>query len=148
MIKKENISGEYFCVNGSFDELERIREFVYSKAAAFGFSDNDAHYISLAVDEACTNIIKHAYKFADNKKICINIETTKNQLTVNIKDDGPPFNLLNVPAPNMIEYLRNYNRGGLGIHIIKKVMDDIKYYPSNETNNYNLLKLIKNCPKN
>ena len=56
------------------DNLLEVREFVLDAARTFGFSEEEASKIVLAVDEACTNVIKHAYHYAPDKKIQIVIE--------------------------------------------------------------------------
>ncbi len=127
-----------------FAELAGIRSFVRCKALEFGFSEEDAQKISLAVDEAVTNLIKHAYKLDSEKQIRVEIDEHGDEFTVNILDDGIPFNPLNARTPDMIEYLKNYEKGGLGIHIMKLVMDDIAYLPGSPAQNRrNMLKLTK-----
>ncbi len=124
-------------------ELEKIREFVSLKASEFGFSSAESQKIALAVDEACSNLIKHSYKYDNSKSFCLEVETLDNNFTVKILDKGIPFNPMSIAAPDMEEYFRTFKRGGLGIHIMKLVMDNISYLPSNEKNPYNLLKLTK-----
>lgn len=133
------------CAVSDFKELGRIREFVLKKAIVFGFSDDEAQKISLAVDEACSNLIRHAFNFDSNKKICVEIElNNKDMFVVNILDDGKPFNPLDVESPDMKSYFREFRTGGLGISIMKKVMDDISYTPSDSKKAKNLLQLKKN----
>jgi serine/threonine-protein kinase RsbW len=55
------------------ESLSEARDFVGTAARSFGFSEEEAANIMLAVDEACTNIIKHAYQFAPDKEIEIEI---------------------------------------------------------------------------
>ncbi len=131
------------CANCDLPELFRIREFINEKAERFGFSDFDASQIGLAVDEACTNIIKHSFNLDKSKKLCVQVETNSDFFIVNISDDGKPFNPLSIPEVDMKEYIKQFKRGGLGIHIIRKVMDEIEYYPSQGNNTKNILKLKK-----
>ncbi len=131
------------CATSDFTELYRIREFVICQAEDFGFSCDEASQIGLAVDEACTNIIKHSFKLDKSKKFCVQVETNANFFIVNISDNGKPFDPMTIPEVDMKEYIKHYKRGGLGIHIIRNVMDDVKYYPSNDKNVMNLLTLKK-----
>ena len=124
-------------------ELEKIRAFVSLKAEEFGFSSAESQKIALAVDEACSNLIKHSYKYDSSKSFCLEVETINNYFTVKISDKGIPFNPMAISSPDMEEYFRTFKRGGLGIHIMKLVMDNISYLPSDEKNPYNLLKLTK-----
>jgi serine/threonine-protein kinase RsbW len=124
-------------------ELIRIREFVEDNALKFGFNEDESQKIALAVDEACSNLIKHAYKLDKTKTIWINIETQNNEFVVKIIDEGSPFDPLEVTQPDMKKYFKNFKRGGLGIQIMKLVMDTINYFPSYDGNSKNILELRK-----
>lgn len=146
MVKEDNILQNKLCTNSDSAELERIRSFVINKASMIGFNEIDVGQIALAVDEACANLIKHAFKNNNAKIICIKIEHINNGLIINIFDDGKPFNPLDVPDRDMKEYFKNFERGGLGIHIIKKVMDEINYFPAKKGKPQNKLQLKKYLP--
>ncbi|MBM2816029.1 MAG: putative anti-sigma regulatory factor, serine/threonine protein kinase [Ignavibacteria bacterium] len=135
--------GNKICTCCDFSELQRIREFVMTKAETLGFSSEEAQSIALAVDEACSNLIKHTFNFDTLKEICVQVNFDKNQFIVNILDEGTPFNPLDVTPQDMNEYFKNYKRGGLGIPIIRKIMDEISYLPSNNSNRKNVLTLKK-----
>jgi len=109
------------------DRLIAVREFVSEAARDFGFSDEDVSRIALAVDEACTNIIKHAYKFDPTKKITVTVQGGNGAFQVVIQDNGTQFNPDDVQSPNMKEYMKNYRRGGLGIYLMKSLMDKVEY---------------------
>ena len=104
-------------------KLKRVRRFVAAAAQRFGFSLDDASKIALAVDEACTNIIKHAYNFADDKNIHLTIFMRDGRFEVLITDHGKPFDPDGVKLPDMKEYLSHYRRGGLGMYLMKSLMD-------------------------
>ena len=131
------------CVQSDYSELNRIREFVQQNASIFGFTDIEASKITLAVDEACTNIIKHTHNHDKSKEIWVAIDTENENFIVNILNEGNPFDPLQVPQQNMNEYFKGYKRGGLGISIMKKLIDDIKYFPHNESFPKNILRLTK-----
>lgn len=131
------------CVIGDTNELTKIRDFVDENARLFGFSEEQAFKICLAVDEACSNLIRHSFKFDKSKEICVAIEEANDKFTINILDKGSSFNPLDYSTPDMIEYLKKFQKGGLGIHIIKSVMDEISYSPALENNSCNTLMLTK-----
>lgn len=109
------------------DRLILVRNFVSDAARQFGFSDEEVSRIALAVDEACTNIIKHAYRFAVDKHIDIAIEARNGKFEVVITDSGRSFDPDRVQIPNMVEYLEHYSRGGLGMYLMKSLMDKVEY---------------------
>ncbi len=139
----ENNNNDFICINADSSELVRIRDFVLLKAKAFGFDETTATKITLAVDEACTNLIEHSYKFDRSREICIKIDTNDSKFTVLILDDGNSFDPLSKQKLDMSEYINNIRRGGLGIHIIRLVMDEIKYFPRSHNSPKNILMLTK-----
>lgn len=102
-----------------------IREFIQGIARQFGFSDDTIGEIQLAVDEACSNVIKHAYQYDNNKKIDIIVETNGSKLTIIISDRGKGFDPAKLETPE--QRLQKHARGGLGIALIKKVMDEVSF---------------------
>jgi serine/threonine-protein kinase RsbW len=109
------------------ERLKDARKFIAEAAQSFGFSEQDVNKITLAVDEACTNVIKHAYGYGKNNTIHLTIETRGTVFQITITDRGKPFEPGRVPAPNMREYLTKYKRGGLGMYLMKTVMDKVEY---------------------
>lgn len=109
------------------DNLEIIRELVSRVATKVGFSEDDVNKIELAVDEACTNVIKHAYEKDSKKPIDIVIKIDYEKLTVIITDRGKGFNPRRVRLPNMKEYLAEMRVGGLGIYLMKTLMDEVDF---------------------
>lgn len=129
--------------SGDTKELERIRTFVESKAKEFGFSEQGAYTITLAVDEACSNLIRHSYKHDESKEFSVDINFSNDQLVIEIIDSGTAFDPLTVPPPNLLEYAEQHRRGGFGVHIIRKLMDIVEYFPADTVHPFNRLKLIK-----
>jgi serine/threonine-protein kinase RsbW len=109
------------------ERLIAVREFVSDAARAFGFTDEDVSKIALAVDEACTNVIKHAYRFDPTKTIYVIIRTDNGSFQIAIRDTGTQFNPSQVHPPDMKEYLSHYRRGGLGVYLMKSLMDKVEY---------------------
>ncbi len=107
------------------DNLGTIREFITDIAKRFGFNEDAIGDIELAVDEACANVIKHAYANDDKKTIDIEVETNGRKLTITIRDQGPGFNPDKIESPQ--QRLEKHARGGLGIALIKRVMDEVSF---------------------
>jgi serine/threonine-protein kinase RsbW len=133
-------------VPGIFSQLDAIREFISSNAISFGFDEKTANSLALAVDETCTNLIRHAFKKNPDKDISISIEHDSEDFIISIRDKANPFDINSAPAVNLKEYLKKMKSGGLGIQIIKMVIDDIEYIPKNSTNSENTLILRKRLP--
>lgn len=131
------------CTPGNNSELGKIRQFITEHAIDFGFDDVTSQKIALAVDEACSNLIRHAYKYDPHKKLCVSVEANGQEFIIKVLDEGQPFNPLNLNSPDMKEYFSEFKRGGLGIHIIKLIMDEISYHPSINNSGTNILCLKK-----
>lgn len=109
------------------ERLIAVRDFVSEEARAFGFTDEDVSRIALAVDEACTNIIKHAYSFDPNRNISVRVKSRNGTFEVTIRDTGSGFNPSLVHAPDMRDYFSHYRKGGLGVYLMKSLMDKVEY---------------------
>jgi serine/threonine-protein kinase RsbW len=109
--------------------LEIIRDFVAHIAQNMGFSEENIHRIELAVDEASTNVIKHAYKKTNSnqKFISIQVTTYPDRLQIDVIDSGKGFNPKKIKTPEMDIYLKEMKRGGLGLYLIKALMDKVEY---------------------
>ena len=114
-------------VESRTERLIAVRDFVSEAARAFGFGDEDISKIALAVDEACTNVIKHAYRFDPTKIIQVSVRAGNGTFEIAIKDDGVQFNPTQVQPPDMKDYLSHFRRGGLGVHLMKSLMDKVEY---------------------
>ena len=122
------------------DNLEIIRDFIIGIARKFGFNDDGIGEIELAVDEACANVIKHAYNYDENKKIDITVETNSSKLTIIISDQGRGFDPDKLESPE--QRLQKHARGGLGIALIKKVMDEVSFELNPGNNHVRMVKYI------
>lgn len=129
---------------GDTTELERIRQFVEDKAREFGFADQWIHKIALAVDEACSNLIRHSYNSDASKEFYIDInKQDADVLVIEISDSGSSFDPMTVAAPNLQQYAAQHRKGGFGVHIIRMVMDGVEYLPADTAHPLNRLRLLK-----
>jgi len=115
-------------VSASTDRIADVRNFVGKHAAAAGFSSEDVDDIRLAVDEAYTNVIKHAYNFDASKMVSVKVTfNKKNEFLITIADEGRSFNPDSYTEPNIKERIMLRKRGGVGVFLIHKLMDRVEY---------------------
>ncbi len=125
------------------DNLLEVRDFVSDAARQFGFSDEDVANIVLAVDEACTNIIKHAYQYAPDKEIMVSIIRNNGAFEVKIQDSGKNFDPNVLQPPDLRQNLSHHRRGGLGVYLMKKLMDKVEYnFTAGKSNEVSLVKYL------
>ncbi|MFH1943446.1 MAG: ATP-binding protein [bacterium] len=123
------------------DNLEIIRHFISGVARKVGFNSEDVNKIELAVDEACTNVIRHAYQNDETKDIDIAIKIDYQKFTVVVTDQGRSFNTEEVELPDMDTYLAELRVGGLGIYLMKTLMDEVDY--KSKPNGINEVRMVK-----
>ncbi len=82
---------------------------------------------NLALDEIFTNIVSYGFKDGEEHLINIHLLIDSQELTIKIEDDGIPFNQMDIPAPDLDAPLAERKAGGLGIHLVKKKMDELHY---------------------
>ncbi|MDZ7371090.1 MAG: ATP-binding protein [candidate division KSB1 bacterium] len=110
------------------DNLELIREFVARVARKVGFDEDDVGKIELACDEACSNVIKHAYEQKNgSQSLDVVIRVDLKKLTLVVTDHGKGFDPSKVIVPDMKEYLAQLKVGGLGIYLMRTLMDKVDY---------------------
>jgi len=113
------------------DRLREVRDFVSDRARDAGFRDEVVHTIALCCDEACTNVIKHAYANAPDREIDIRVIPREKEMEIVITHGGLSFDPDQIKSPDMKEYLSHYRRGGLGLHLIRSLMDKVFYKHGN-----------------
>ena len=113
--------------SAKFEFLDEIREFVGEIARAGGFSDKEVYNIQLASDEAASNIIEHAYEGVQDGKLEISCGVKGNAITIILVDHGEPFDPSEVPTPDLKADLSERKIGGLGIFLMRKLMDEVRY---------------------
>ena len=108
-------------------ELDRLCRNCEELGKSIGLSDKTIFDMNLALDELFTNIISYGFQDHHEHIIKINITIEGDQLQMRIEDDGVPFNPLAVKAPDIQCGVEDCQIGGLGIHLIRKIMDDVQY---------------------
>lgn len=124
-----------------FSSLAAIGKFVAKAAGQAGLDKRAAYAVQLAVDEACSNIIEHAYQGRETGEIECSCQTTPQGLTVVLRDQGKPFDPTQVSKPDTSASLENRTGGGLGVYFIRKLMDRVEY--KSHPGPCNVLTLVK-----
>ena len=125
-------------------QLAPIREFVTRVARNLGLCDKVIYDLQLAVDEACANVIEHAYDGCGGD-IEITIEPTREGIQVAIHDWGGSFDPDTVPVPDVTAPLENRQLGGLGLFLMRQIMDEVRF--EFDTTRGNTLTMVKRLRK-
>jgi serine/threonine-protein kinase RsbW len=131
-----------FELKSDLSELDKLCENLDTFGNKFGLSKKLIFEINLALDELFTNII--SYGFNDGKEHIVKVTLTpqNNELCLCIEDDGKPFNPIDFETPDVSCSVEECQIGGLGIHIMKKLMDEICYERCGDKNVLNLKKKV------
>ncbi len=119
------------------ENLKQVRKIISDATSEISFSKEDSGSIILAVDEACSNIIRHSYKNDHTKEIQISIEATSASLAISIIDKGKKFDINSIKSRDITQL----KPGGLGLYIIQHVMDHVQFKHTPE--GYNQLTMMK-----
>jgi len=110
-----------------FEYLDEIRQLVAEVASQHGFSDKEIYSLQLAADEAASNIIEHAYEGVTDARFEVSCEGRGGALIISMRDTGKPFNLSAVKEPNVKAKLSKRKIGGLGVYLMRQLMDEVLY---------------------
>jgi serine/threonine-protein kinase RsbW len=124
-----------------FDSLAAVSEFVTRAAEAAGLDARAVYAVQLAVDEACTNIIEHAYGGEGRGDLECTCRVNENGLTVILRDYGRPFDPTSVPEPDLYASLEDRKVRGLGLYFIRQLMDQVHFEFT--ANSGNVLTMVK-----
>ncbi|RJP14306.1 MAG: ATP-binding protein [Candidatus Abyssobacteria bacterium SURF_5] len=111
--------------------LRIVRSLIAELAELNGFSLKDRDRICLAVGEACSNIIRHSYKGKPDEIIVIKCELHEDRIKISIRDFGEKIDLSRIRPPDAA----SVQPGGLGVHMIRCMMDEVEYETTHEVGN-------------
>lgn len=117
------------------ERLGEISEFIEHAARASGLNEDKTYDVQMAVDEACTNVINHAYQGRGDGKIEIVCEPRASEFVVTIRDWGKRFDPKKVAKPKTDDPLQRRKIGGLGLFFMYKMMDRVKFSFSKDRGN-------------
>ncbi len=114
--------------------LAVVRDVTTAWAMVAGFSRPDADQIALAVDEAATNVIEHAYGGAGDKLVELRYDDRGEDLRVDVVDHGRTVDPKKMPRVDLDRYVSERRKGGLGVHLMGKIMDSVTFRRSGRRN--------------
>jgi len=128
-------------IGGTPDELERINAAVEALAEQEDWPAELTFQIILVLEELEMNIIRHAYHDDGSARSRIVLNSEPSRLTIEVIDHGPPFNpLTDAKTPDVDAPLEDRKVGGLGVYLVRSMMDDISYRREDDKNCLTLVK--------
>jgi anti-sigma regulatory factor (Ser/Thr protein kinase) len=123
--------------------LASIRDTTKRVAELGGCDAAVAEQVALAVDEASTNVIEHAYRGAHDRQIELRFLLSPEELRVEIVDDGAPVNRRALPEVDLKRYASERRSGGLGVHLMGRIMDTVTFRRTSRGNVCCLVKRLE-----
>ncbi len=131
-------------VPSSTENLAMIREFVNSVGVQAGLSPKEVAQMELAVDEACANVIEHAYGSDVTKEVSVRAMLDENSVQIEVIDTGKAFDPDLIEQVDLDKLLSARKSGGLGMRLIKSFMDEVHYQMGpGQKNELRMVKRIK-----
>ena len=126
---------------GRFENLAKIGEYIEEITAKTGLDEKQRYAVRLAVDEAASNIIEHAYRDIKDGIIEMTIEHSPQKLVIIVHDEGKPFDPSAVEKFDLELSLEDMTGRGAGLHLIENLMDEVEFNSNGEKGN--TLKMVK-----
>jgi len=114
-------------VPSSTENLALIREFVTTVGKQATMSDEDISKLELAVDEACANVIEHAYGHDITKEVDVRAVFDEDEVRISVIDSGRGFDPEKVDQETVEQLVTKRKSGGLGFRLIRSLMDEVSY---------------------
>jgi serine/threonine-protein kinase RsbW len=135
----------YKCKIGcKIDNLREVRDFVRDTLKHHGISEIEVSEMVLALDEMCSNLMIHAHHCNPDDLVEIKINIQKGRPVIfEIYDDGTVFDINTFTEPSINEIVNEKRKGGLGIRLVKSIMDQVEYLRGKDKNVCRLTKKVK-----
>jgi serine/threonine-protein kinase RsbW len=108
--------------------LQQVRNFIIEILKAKKLSDLEIHSMVLAVDEVCANIIIHSNNCSPEQTLEVTLEIKNDRVEYEVIDNGIGFDIRKYPEPDLDEIIKTKRKGGVGLMLVKRIMDEIDFY--------------------
>lgn len=115
-------------------ELQRLNQLVTDFAEHHSLPSELVFRVTLVLEEIITNVISYGYEDEMEHEISVRLSWEDPDMKIEVEDDGRPFNPLEAPPPDMVKPLAERPVGGLGIHLVREMMDKLEYRRENDKN--------------
>ncbi len=120
-----------------------MRKFVTEVLHTHHIPDIETNMMVLAVDEVCANIIIHGHQSNPMESVKLNISFESKGVWFEIVDQGHSFDIVNYSEPNLEDLIKKKNKGGIGIMLVKKIMDNIELKSTPDGNSLRMFKKLE-----
>ncbi len=130
-------------ISADVREIERLNKLVRQFGELHEVPSRSLYAVNLALDELVTNVILYGFENPEGKDVMVKIVTGAGELVASVTDDGRSFNPLEAKAPDLNAPLEERDLGGLGIHLVRSLMDSVTYLRDGDKNVLTVRKRIR-----
>jgi serine/threonine-protein kinase RsbW len=123
-------------------QLSELRQFLEAILKETILSEIEQHQVILAVEEVCANLIIHSHDCNSKEFIDLNVISSKALIVFEVSDFGKGFNILEYQEPEIAQVIKSKRKGGLGIMLVKRIMDKIEFESFENKNICRLYKIL------
>ena len=121
--------------------LKGVRDFIRQSLKGQGMTDVEISAIVLAMDEMCSNLMIHAHHCDPDHILELVVTTSSGQIIFEIIDNGSMFDINQFSTPDLDNLVNEKRKGGLGIRLVKSIMDEVEYF---NRDGKSVCRLVKN----
>jgi serine/threonine-protein kinase RsbW len=114
-------------ISASVHEIERLNRLIRQFGELHDLPSRALYSVNLALDEVVSNIVLYGYEDSNDDPIVVKMEVRGAELMASVEDSGREFDPLSLPAPDLHAPLEDRQVGGLGIHLMRSLMDAVEY---------------------
>jgi serine/threonine-protein kinase RsbW len=130
-------------IPADLNDIERLCRLVRQFGELHDVPSRTLYAVNLALDEVVTNIVQYAFDEPKGTELLVRLEVSGNEFRGDVIDEGREFNPLEVPRPDLSAPLAEREPGGLGIHLVRSLMDRLSYRRDGAKNVLTLSKRIR-----
>lgn len=124
-------------------EIERLNRLVRQFGELHDVPSRTLYAVNLALDELVTNVVLYGFSDPSGQQVLVKLVTAGSELVASVHDNGKPFNPLDVKPPDLNAPLEDRELGGLGVHLVRSLMDHVSYARENDQNVLTVRKKIR-----
>jgi anti-sigma regulatory factor (Ser/Thr protein kinase) len=135
------------CVPSNAAQLAALSRFLRDFWSEFNLPAAEALNFELALEEVFINVVMHGSDAAKVPSVEVSLTLVDSEVTLSVEDDGEPFDPLSLPAPDVTASLEGRRVGGLGVFLVRRVMDSVSYQRRGTINQLRMTKSLMGIGK-
>jgi serine/threonine-protein kinase RsbW len=139
------VDGISFQLKASIPELARLSQIIQDFGERHRLPQKTIFELNLVVEESVSNVIKYGYQDEKEHAIHVSLSFRPGEVTVEVEDDGCPFNPLSMPERDVHQHFEDREIGRLGVHLMRKIMDEMEYERHGDKNILRMKKKLRSA---